>query len=172
VSTVRDDHRFALGCFRRASGPDGTESLFGLPGEVRRLAGTPGSFTRALRHHTGHPVVVHRLSEGWRDHGADRWPVPRATRVWERRVRLESGNARVEAMTEVAGVNGPIPPQLQRAISGLGDAPLMGVLARQPRCRRLSFRVRREGRLIIREAIYRIHLARVRVIEWFDVDLR
>ncbi len=164
--------RFALGCFRATARPAGGETLFSLPAAQRRLAGTPGSFTRALHRETGHPVIVRRLAEGWRDHVPGHWPVPRATRVWQRRVRLESGAARIEAMTEVAGVNGPIPPKLHRAITGLGDMPLMEVLARQPRCRRLSFRVRREGRLITRETVYRIHLARVRVTEWFDVDLR
>ena len=169
---INGDRRFALGCFRAASGPAGTALLFGLPGDLRRLAGTPGSFTRALHRHTGHPVIVRRLIEGWGALEADSWPVPRATRVWQRRVRLESGAARIEAMTEVVGVNGPIPPKLHRAITGLGDTPLMEVLARQPRCRRLTFRVRREGRLITRETVYGIHLARVRVTEWFDIDLR
>ena len=169
MSVVDGERRFALGCFHRARGPAGTETLFGLPGEVRRLAGTAGSFTRALHRHTGHPVIVHRLAEGWRDHQAGRWPVPRATRVWERRVRLESADARVEARTEVVG---PLSPRLFRAITGLGDTPLMEVLAQQPRCRRQVFEVRRDGRLVTRTTVYRIHLARVRVTEWFDIDLR
>jgi chorismate-pyruvate lyase len=166
------DRRFALGCFRATSRPTGIELLFGVPAGVRRLAGTPGSFTRTLQRHTGQPVSVQRLAEGWRGQNADRWPIPRGTRVWERRVRLESGKARVEALTEVAGVNGPIPPRLHRAIAGLGDAPLMAVLARQPHCRRLAFDVRRDGRIITRTSIYRIHRARVRVTEWFPIDLR
>ena len=166
-----DDRRFALGCFRASSGPQGIQTLFGVPADVRRLAGAAGSFTRALERHTGLPVHVHRLAEGWRGQRADRWPLPRNTRIWARRVRLESGTARVEALTEVAGVNGPIPPRLRRAIAGLGDVPLMAVLARQPRCRRLAFEVRRDGRTITRRSVYRIHLARVRVTEWFDVEL-
>lgn len=169
MSVTPGERRFAPGCFRRASGPDGAGSLFGLPGDMRRLATTTGSFTRALHRHTGQPVRVRRLAEGWRGHEADRWPTPRVTRVWERRVRLESADAGVEARTEVVG---PLSPRLFRAISGLGDTPLMRVLERQPRCRRLSFRVRREGRIITRETVYRIHLARVRVTEWFDIDLR
>ena len=169
MSIRRAERRFALGCFRAARGPDGTASLFGLPRDVRRLATTTGSFTRALRRHTGHPVIVRRLSEGWRGHQAERWPVPRVTRVWERRVRLESGDARIEACTEVAG---PLSPRLFRAITGLADAPLMEVLARQPRCRRQAFEVSRKGRRITRVAVYRIHLARVRVTEWFDIDPR
>ncbi|KTG16898.1 MULTISPECIES: hypothetical protein [unclassified Guyparkeria] len=172
MSDLGGERRFVRGCFRHASGPAGAGMLFGVPGSVRRLAGTSGSFTRALHRHTGHPVIVRPLLEGWGAPEADGWPVPRATRVWQRLVRLESGDARIEAMTEVAGVNGPIPPKLHRAITGLGGTPLMEVLARQPRCRRLSFRVSREGRLITRETVYRIHLARVRVTEWFDVDLR
>ncbi|MFW6021774.1 MAG: hypothetical protein ACOCPR_06780, partial [Guyparkeria sp.] len=132
------------------------------------LATTTGSFTRALHRHTGYPVVVRRLSEGWRGHQAGRWPVPRATRVWARRVRLESGDARVEALTEVVG---PLSPRLRRAVTGLADTPLMEVLARQSRCRRLSFRVHREGRRVTRETVYRIHSARVRVTEWFDIDV-
>lgn len=163
------DRRFALGCFRATTGPQGIEALFGLPLTIRRLAGTTGSFTRALQRHTGQPVTVHRVAEGWRDHRAGRWPVPRVTRVWERRVRLESGDARVEALTEVAG---PLTPRLQRAITGLADAPLMAVLARQSHCRRRTFEVRRQGRRITRVSIYRIHLARVRVTEWIDIDLR
>jgi len=168
---VTDDRRFALGCFRASSGPYGVEALFGVPTGVRRLAGTAGSFTRALQRHTGQPVRVQRLAEGWRGQKAGHWPIPRDTRVWARRVRLESGGARVEALTEVAGVNGPIPPRLRRAIAGLGDVPLMAVLARQPRCRRLAFEVRRDGRTITRVSVYRIHLARVRVTEWFGVEL-
>ncbi|MFN2382221.1 MAG: hypothetical protein ABR561_06690 [Guyparkeria sp.] len=165
------DRRFALGCFRPGGGPpSGGEALFGVPVDVRRLAATSGSFTRALERYTGHPVRVQRLAEGWRGQKADHWPIPRDTRVWARRVRLESGDARVEALTEVAGVNGPILPRLHRAIVGLGDGPLMAVLARQPRCRRLAFEVRRDGRTITRVSVYRIHLARVRVTEWFDID--
>jgi len=163
------DPRFALGCFRRGSRPAGTAVLFGLPAGLRRLAGTAGSFTRALHRHTGHPVAVRRLAEGWRGHTAESWPLPRATRVWERRVRLESAGARVEACTEVIG---PLTPRLHRAITGLGDTPLMAVLARQPRCRRETFAVSRQGRLITRTTVYRIHLARVRVTERFDIDLR
>ena len=162
------DGRFALGCFRGTARPAGDRMLFSLPVAQRRLATTPGSFTRALHRYTGHPVVVRRLAEGWRGHKADRWPVPRVTRVWERRVRLESADTRVEALTEVVG---PLTPRLQRAITGLADTPLMEVLARQPRCRRLSFRVSRDGRRISRESVYRIHLARVRVTEWIDIDL-
>ena len=169
MSAQRDDRRFALGCFRRASGPAGSSVLFGLPTDVRRLAGTAGSFTRALHRHTGHPVVVRRLAEGWRGHQPGRWPVPRVTRVWERRVRLESAGARVEALTQVVG---PLSPRLFRAITGLADTPLMEVLARQPRCRCQSFTVGRQGRRITRVTVYRIHLARVRVTEWFDIDLR
>ncbi|MFW5954883.1 MAG: chorismate--pyruvate lyase family protein, partial [Guyparkeria sp.] len=135
---MNGDRRFTLGCFRASSGPEGIEALFGLPAGTRRLAGAAGSFTRALERHTGKPVTVRRLAEGWRGQRADRWPVPRDTRIWARRVRLESGTARVEALTEVAGVNGPIPPRLHRAIVGLGDVPLMAVLARQPCCRRLA----------------------------------
>ncbi len=168
---MSDGRPFALGCFQSDHGPEGGAALFGLSEGTRRLACTAGSFTRAMHRHTGRPVVVKRLAEGWRDQRANHWPVPRDTRVWQRRVRLESGEVRVEALTEVAGVNGPISPRLRRAITGLGDTPLMGVLARQPCCRRLSFRVRREGRTITRETVYRIHLARVRVTEWFDVDL-
>lgn len=160
------DRRFALGCFRAAKGPAGIEALFGLPAATRQLAATTGSFTRALQRHTGHPVAVQRVAEGWRGHQADRWPVPRVTRVWERRVRLESAQARVEALTEVAG---PLTPRLFRAITGLADAPLMAVLARQPHCRRQQFDVHRHGRTIVRTSIYRIHLARVRVTEWFDI---
>ncbi|MGM0517876.1 MAG: chorismate--pyruvate lyase family protein [Pseudomonadota bacterium] len=166
---MNDDRRFALGCFRATSAPQGMGGLFGLPTDIRRLAGTPGSFTRALQRHTGRPVTVRRLAEGWRDHRADRWPVPRVARVWERRVRLESAGARVEALTEVVG---PLTPRLHRAITGLADAPLMEVLARQPHCRRQQFDVRRHGRTIVRSSVYRIHLARVRVTEWFDIDLR
>ena len=169
MSVPPGDRWSAPGCFRRVNGPEGAGSLFDLPGATRRLATTTGSFTRALHRHTGHPVRVRRLAEGWRGHEAGRWPIPRVTRVWERRVRLESANARVEARTEVVG---PLSPRLFRAISGLGDTPLMAVLERQPRCRRLSFRVRREGRTITRETVYRIHLARVRVTEWFAIDLR
>jgi len=164
--------RFSLGCFRPYGGPEGIAALFGLPGEIRRLAGTAGSFTRAVREYTGHPVEVRRLHEGWRDHQPGRWPVPRATRVWERRVRLESGDFRVDALTEVAGINGPIPPRLRRAITGLADTPLLEVLERQPHCRRTRFQVRREGHIITRETVYRIHLARVRVTEWFEIDQR
>ncbi|WP_410474666.1 chorismate--pyruvate lyase family protein [Guyparkeria sp. TX1] len=167
---MSDGRPFALGCFRSVNGPEGGAALFGLPGSVRRLARTTGSFTRALHRHTGRPVVVRRLAEGWRNQKANHWPIPRDTRVWQRRVRLESGEVRVEALTEVAGVNGPITPRLHRAIAGLADTPLMGILERQPLCRRLSFRVRREGRTITRETVYRIHLARVRVTEWFDID--
>ncbi|MFW6375433.1 MAG: chorismate--pyruvate lyase family protein [Guyparkeria sp.] len=166
---MSEDRRFALGCFRATALPVGGEQLFGLPVARRRLATTTGSFTRALHRHTGHPVVVRRLSEGWRGHQAGQWPVPRGTRVWTRRVRLESGDARVEALTEVVG---PLSPRLRRAITGLADTPLMEVLASQPCCRRLSFRVHRQGRTITRETVYRIHLARVRVTEWFDIDLR
>ncbi|MFO7582294.1 chorismate--pyruvate lyase family protein [Guyparkeria sp.] len=166
---MSDDRRFALGCFRGTAGPDGLEALFGLPAGIRRLAGTTGSFTRALQRHTGQPVTVRRLAEGWRDHRADRWPVPRVTRVWERRVRLQSAEARVEALTEVVG---PLTPRLHRAITGLADAPLMEVLARQPLCRRQQFEVSQQGRRITRVSVYRIHLARVRVTEWFDIDLR
>ena len=169
MSATSGERRFALGCFRRASGPEGGGPLFDLPGDVRRLATTTGSFTRALHRHTGHPVIVRRLAEGWRGHEPGRWPVPRVTRVWERRVRLESADARVEARTEVVG---PLSPRLFRAISGLGDTPLMEVLAQQPRCRRQSFTVNRQGRLVTRETVYRIHLARVRVTEWFEIDLR
>lgn len=161
--------RFALGCFRTTARPAGDETLFSLPAASRRLATTTGSFTQALRRHTGHPVVVRRLDEGWRGHVAGRWPTPRVTRVWERRVRLESGDARVDALTEVVG---PLTPRLHRAITGLADTPLMEVLARQPLCRRLSFRVSLQGGRISRETVYRIHLARVRVTEWFDIDLR
>ncbi|MDG4868053.1 hypothetical protein P8631_08575 [Guyparkeria sp. 1SP6A2] len=163
------DRRFARGCFHATKGPEGIQALFGPAAAVRRLAGTTGSFTRALQRHTGHPVTVHRLGEGWRGHQAGRWPVPRVTRVWERRVRLESAQVRIEALTEVAG---PLTPRLFRAITGLADAPLMAVLARQPHCRRQSFQVRRQGRRITRVSVYRIHLARVRVTEWFDIDLR
>ncbi len=163
------DRRFVLGCFRAGSAPSGVEALFGLPADLRRLAGTAGSFTRALERHTGRPVTVRRLAEGWRDQHPGRWPAPRVTRVWERRVRLESGALRVEALTEVAG---PLTPRLQRAITGLADAPLMAVLARQSCCQRQLFEVRREGGRITRTSVYRIHLARVRVTEWFDVDLR
>ena len=172
MSDLGGERRFVRGCFRRASGPAGAGSLFGVPGPVRRLAATPGSFTRALHRHTGHPVVVRPRLEGWGALEAEGWPVPRATRVWQRLVRLESGDARIEAMTEVAGVNGPIPPKLHRAITGLGDTPLMAVLARQPRCHRETFAVSRRGRTITRTTVYRIHLARVRVTEWFDIDLR
>jgi len=171
MSVLPGERRFALGCFRAASGPAGTASLFGLPADLRRLAGTAGSFTRALHRHTGHPVIVRPLIEGWGAFEADSWPVPRDTRVWQRLVRLESGDARVEAMTEVAGINGPIPPKLHRAITGLGDTPLMEVLARQPRCRRQVFEVSRQGRVVTRVSVYRIQLARVRVTEWFDTDL-
>ncbi len=161
--------RFALGCFRTTARPTGDGMLFGLPAAQRRLASTTGSFTQALRRHTGQPVLVRRLDEGWRGQAAGRWPTPRVTRVWERRVRLESGDAWVEALTEVVG---PLTPRLRGAITGLGDAPLMEVLDRQPLCRRLSFRVSLQGRRIRRETVYRIHLARVRVTEWFDIDAR
>ncbi|WP_322521706.1 hypothetical protein SR882_02110 [Guyparkeria halophila] len=166
---MNEYRRFALGCFRATARPAGDPMLFRLPAAQRRLATTTGSFTRALHRHTGHPVVVRRLDEGWRGHVAGRWPTPRVTRVWARRVRLESADARVEALTEVVG---PLSPRLRRAITGLADTPLMEVLARQPRCRRLSFRVSRAGRRVSRETVYRIHLARVRVTEWFDIDLR
>ena len=169
---MNGDRRFTLGCFRASSGPEGIEALFGVPAGTRRLAAAAGSFTRALQQHTGQPVTVRRLAEGWCDQVPGRWPTPRVTRVWQRRVRLESGDARVEAVTELAGVNGPIPLRLHRAIAGLGDVPLMAVLARQPRCLRQHFEVRRDGRTITRTSIYRIHLARVRVTEWFDIDLR
>lgn len=164
---MNEYQRFALGCFRATARPVGERMLFRLPAAQRRLATTTGSFTRALHRHTGHPVVVRRLDEGWRAHVAGRWPVPRVTRVWLRRVRLESADARVEALTEVVG---PLSPRLRRAITGLADTPLMEVLARQPRCRRLSFRVSLRGNRINRETVYRIHLARVRVTEWFDSD--
>lgn len=169
MSGRRDERRFTLGCFRRTSGPVGIESLFGLPSDVRRLAGTGGSFTRALSRHTGSPVKVRRLAEGWRDHRPGRWPTSRVTRVWERRTRLESAAARVEARTEVVG---PLTPRLRRAIMGLADSPLMEVLVRQPNCHRQVFEVSRQGRLIRRLAVYHIHCARVRVTEWFDIDLR
>ncbi len=159
--------RFALGCFHTTARPAGEKTLFGLPVALRRLASTPRSFTHALRRHTGHPVVVRRLDEGWGGHLADRWPTPRSTRVWERRVRLESGDVGIDALTEVVG---PLTPRLHRAIIGLADAPLMEVLDRQPLCRRLSFRVRLQGGRISRETVYRIHLGRVRVTEWFDID--